>query len=215
MKRIFILTSIIILGCLLSLSILTSCEKDETMELNSHEQQDFIENKLEKRYGYTGESEHVPLHTVSMLKSTSNYASEGTCLNFIDETYKIYAFELDGDSRKQALFEAVILEDGTSDIKYFGEIFNSLDKDGNGYVKVTYSDGNTAFYKPNTKPRSHLAEMFRPRTAYAKFCQREEGEDTKDCYDREADEFQSDFISIVAWNTSKSIAILVAVMCTC
>ena len=215
MKRLFNLSSIIILGCLLTLSILTGCEKDETKDLNSKEQQVFIENKLQKRYGYNGETDNVPLHTVSMLKSTGNYASEGSCLNFTDETYKIYAFELDGDYRKQALFEAEIMEDGRSDITYFGEIFNSLDEDGNGYIKITFNDGNTAFYSPNSRPRSRLAEIFRPRTAYAKFCQREEGEDTRDCYDREADEFQSDLVSIIAWHTSKTIAIMVAVMCSC
>jgi hypothetical protein len=195
------------------------CEKDRTIDLTPQEQELEINNKLVSRYGFIGVSENIPLLPGSNLKSTINHSQTGVCLNFLDEDFKIYAFSIDGNEQRQALYESITEVDGTRDIRYIGEICNTLDDEGGGSVQVIYNNGKIVRYDPGEKSSTafNLGNLRHPKIAMAKMkvCQREADEGTKDCFDREADEFQSDFIGIVAWHTNPYIVLLVASLCTC
>lgn len=96
-----------------------------------------------------------------------------------------------------------------------------LDSNGDGKIEVTNLDEQISF-------RSHfingkiigekVSKSNNINKAVAKkttLCQRERNETFKQCFERETDEFCTDFTSTVAYYTNPGIPVLIAALCSC
>ncbi len=87
-----------------------------------------------------------------------------------------------------------------------------LMKDGEAIV-IEFNDGNKVIKDvTNDQFQIRFATEFHGGTG---FCQREAGESFGTCYRAESDEFCDSFISCVALATQASVAILLAIACSC
>lgn len=94
-----------------------------------------------------------------------------------------------------------------------------LNNEKDGIVKFNDLQNNRGFIsnfiggKPIDKDITNLNTNYQLKKS--SLCQREGDETFKECFDRESDEFQDDFISTVAYITNPTIPLLIASLCTC
>lgn len=97
----------------------------------------------------------------------------------------------------------------------------NMDCEGNGFIDMKNKGDGSLYSVSYVKGKVVGSEMFEGNrrdksiSAANGLCQREGDEKFGDCFKRESDEFQSDFIGALAYNSNPSVPILIAALCTC
>jgi len=172
---------------------------------------------LIKRYGIANVEENVDINLsdASNLKSSSLSNGKGMCISFKDTSINVYAIQLDKNSKKFAIYKSVKADNGKTYTSFEGQITNTVDSIGNGYVELLKNGESNRLYFKNKKLVKNNKSYGLFKLAMAGWCQQEGSEGFEECFERESEEFCDDFVSTVAYYTNVSVPVLIATACLC
>ncbi len=205
----------IVLSIVITSVILFSCENEEVSI--QEEQSINIEKLLFNKYDLSKiDNSDIDLSRIGLINE--NYNKNDVILykfNYSNEQMAIFPNSL--NSSKYLVYRGDILgKEGVISKKL--EITFSLDETKSGTVTFLniQNRNNFSMNFEEGKPIYNYENTSSDSTIKAKsLCQQQGSEGFKGCFKRESDEFQSDFISTLAYLTNPTIAVLIAGLCTC